>query len=118
MATASASPPKTLYRVLFHQQGKLYEVYARGIFQSELYGFIEIEDFVFGERGSAVVDPTEERLKKEFQNVGRVFIPMHAVVRIDEVEKGGAAKIRELGEAESKVSYLPLPPMPPVNRND
>jgi len=43
---------------------------------------------------------------------------MHALVRIDEVEKGGAAKIRDAGEAESKVSYLPLPPLPPANRND
>ncbi len=115
---ASTSPLKTLYRVLFYQQGKMYEVYVRGLFQSELYGFVEIEDFVFGERGSAVVDPTEERLKNEFEHVGRAFIPMHAVVRIDEVEKGGAAKIRDAGEAESKVSYLPLPPLPPANRND
>jgi len=53
---ASTSPLKTLYRVLFYQQGKMYEVYVRGIFQSELYGFVELEDFVFGERGAANPD--------------------------------------------------------------
>ena len=31
-----------------------------------MYGFIEIEAFVFGERSQMIVDPAEERLKNEF----------------------------------------------------
>ena len=42
-----------IYKVMFVNQNQVYEVYARQIFQSELYGFIEIEEFVFGERTQA-----------------------------------------------------------------
>ena len=38
------------YRILFHNQGQIYEVYARNIYQSDLYGFVEVEDYVFGNR--------------------------------------------------------------------
>ena len=63
------------------------------VYQSDLYGFIEIEDYVFNERSQVLVDPSEERLKTEFTGVRRSFIPMQAVIRIDEVEKSGVSKI-------------------------
>ena len=110
------NPP--IYRVLFHQQNQLYEVYVRGIYQSDLYGFVEIEDFLFGERSRSVVDPAEERLKTEFQNVGRVFLPMHSILRIDEVEKVGIAKVREARGGDSKVTPFPLPGRIPLNQSD
>ena len=31
-----------VYRILFQNNGQVYEVYARNIYQSELYGFVEI----------------------------------------------------------------------------
>jgi hypothetical protein len=40
-----------------------------------------------------VVDPSEEKLKAEFSGVRRSFIPIQAIIRIDEVEKSGVAKI-------------------------
>ena len=43
-----------IYKVVFFNQGQIYEVYARQIYQSDLYGFIEIEELVFGERSGAV----------------------------------------------------------------
>ena len=52
-----------------------------------------IGDIVFGEKTTVVVDPSEEHLKSEFHGVRRTYIPMHAVVRIDEVEKEGVATI-------------------------
>jgi len=107
-----------VYRVIFHQQDQLFEVYVRGVYQSDLYGFVEIEDFLFGERSRTVVDPAEERLKTEFQNVGRVFVPMHAVVRIDEVEKAGVAKVRESRGGDSKIMPFPLTGRMPVNQGD
>lgn len=84
-----------VYRVSFMNQGQVFEVYARQVYQSELYGFIEIEELVFGEKAKVVVDPGEERLKSEFEGVKRSFIPMHAIIRIDEVEKSGPAKVSE-----------------------
>ncbi|HXG27617.1 MAG TPA: DUF1820 family protein [Nevskiales bacterium] len=98
---------RKLYRVTFLSQGKVYEVYARKVSQSGLYAFIEIEQLVFGERSSVVVDPAEERLKTEFADVVRSYIPMHAVLRIDEVSKQGVAKISEAGEG-SKVTPFPV----------
>ena len=81
-----------IYRVTFFNQGQVYEIYARHVFQSELWGFLEVEQFVFGERSKMIVDPAEEKLKSEFSAIKRSFIPMHSVVRIDEVEKEGAGK--------------------------
>ena len=48
---------KSIYRVLFVNQGKLYELYAREIYQGELYGFIEVEELIFGERSSVLINP-------------------------------------------------------------
>lgn len=82
-----------IYRITFLNKGKVYEVFAKQVYQSELYGFIEIEDYLFDERSQVVVDPSEEKLKSEFSGVKRSFVPLQAIIRIDEVEKAGVAKI-------------------------
>ena len=41
--------PAPIYKVIFVNQGQMFEIYARQIYQSDLYGFIEIEELVFGE---------------------------------------------------------------------
>jgi len=106
---------KHIYRVLFLSQGQVYEVYARKVVPSDLYGFVEVEDYVFGERSKMVIDPAEERLRNEFEGVQRSFIPMHALIRIDEVEKEGTAKISDA--SGEKVTPFPVPmpktPKPP-----
>ncbi|MFT4714360.1 MAG: hypothetical protein ACJAVI_001821 [Candidatus Azotimanducaceae bacterium] len=84
-----------IFKVIFFNQSEIFEVYARQIYQSDLYGFIEIEEMVFGERSQLVVDPSEEKLKAEFDGVNRSYIPMHSIVRIDEVAKEGVGKISE-----------------------
>ena len=96
-----------IYRVLFQNQGQIYEVYARNIYQSELYGLVEIEDYTFSNKSQVVIDPSEERLRSEFEGVKRSFVPMHAVIRIDEVEKEGVAKITATDG--SKVTPFPMP---------
>jgi hypothetical protein len=104
-----------IYKVIFQNQNQVYEVYARQIFQSDMWGFIEIEEFVFGERSQILVDPSEERLKNEFAGVKRSYIPMHSIIRIDEVEKEGAAKISD-SKGEGNVSSFPLPGMVPTQK--
>ncbi len=89
---------KNIFKVSFYNQSNVYEVYARKVYQSDLHGFITIEELKFHERSSVVVDPGEEKLKTEFEQVKRFFVPMHAIIRIDEVEKQGVAKISEAGE--------------------
>jgi hypothetical protein len=99
-------PVKNIYKIVFFNQGKVYEIFARRLYQGDLYGFVVVEDLVFGERSTIVVDPSEERLKTEFEYVKRAHIPMHAVVRIDEVEKQGVAKISDAG---ANVAMFPSP---------
>ncbi|MDP1603227.1 MAG: DUF1820 family protein [Legionella sp.] len=100
---------KTIYRITFANQETIYEIYARKISESEMFGFLEVEEFVFGENTSLVVDPSEERLKIEFENVQRTFIPMHSVYRIDEVSKQGIGKVRDKLSEGGKVSLFPIP---------
>ena len=95
-----------IYRVIFHNQGKVYEIYARKVADGGMLGFVQIEELTFGERTQVVVDPAEERLKGEFDGVTRTFLPLHAIIRIDEVEKQGVAKITD---AEGNVAQFPMP---------
>lgn len=101
-----------VYKVIFLNQNEVYEVYAKHVYQSDMYGFIEIEEFVFGERSQMIVDPSEEKLKTEFASVARSYIPMHSLIRIDEVEKEGIPKISEFtGENVTKLNFSrPLQP--------
>ena len=96
-----------IYRIYFHSHGQIYEVYARSFYQSDVYGFVVVEDYIFGERSQMVIDPAEDKLRAEFETVQRTFIPMHAVIRIDEVEKEGVAKITDT--SGSNVTPFPMP---------
>ena len=82
-----------IFKIMFVNQGKVYEVYARKVGQGRLFGFIEVEELDFGERSTVVLDPSEERIKSEFSGVKCTMLPMHSILRIDEVKKQGQAKI-------------------------
>lgn len=99
---------QAVYKVIFQNNNQVFEVFARQIYQSEMWGFIEVEEFVFGERSSILVDPSEEKLKSEFKGVKRSYIPMQAIIRIDEVEKEGPSKISETSGSDGNVSRLPF----------
>ncbi len=109
---------KSIYRVIFHNQGKVYELYAREVSQNELYAFVEVGDIIFGERSKLVVDPSEEQLKSEFSGVKRTYLPLHAVVRIDEVDKEGTNKIIAAVGEKGKVTPFPMPISPPGGKPD
>jgi len=104
---------KHIYKVVFVNQEQVYEVYVKNVYQGEMYGFVVIEGFLFGEKSSIVVDPTEEKLRIEFEGVERTFIPMHKVVRIDQVKKHGTAKMtsvnKDAEESFRKVTTLYTP---------
>lgn len=101
----SSSP---IYKVMFVNQGQTYEIYAKAVESSLIYGFIEVEQLLFGERSNVVVDPSEEKLKAEFDGVQKTFIPMHAVIRIDQVSQQGNAKISD-HKGSNVVTHLPFP---------
>ena len=102
-----------IYKVVFYNMDKVYEVFARQIYQSDLYGFIEIEGVIFGERNQLVVDPNEEKLKTEFESVQRSYVPIHSIIRIDEVEKEGVAKISDAAAGSGKIAHMPVAPFRP-----
>jgi hypothetical protein len=101
---------KPVFRVVFLNNGKTYEVYAKSVNQGHLYGFVEIEEILFNNRSGIVVDPSEEKLKAEFEGVKRTQVPIHSVIRIDEVDKQGVSKIGEASNAV--VTPFPLPSTP------
>ena len=103
-----------IFKIMFVNQGKVYEVYARKVSQGRLFGFIEVEDLTFGERSTVLLDPAEERIKSEFEGVKCTMLPMHSILRIDEVKKQGQAKISAL-EGGANVAQFPLGMYQPAN---
>jgi len=98
---------KSIYKIIFVSQGQVYEIYARNVGHGSLFGFVEVEKLVFGERSTVVVDPSEEKIKTEFAGVTRTYLPMHSIIRIDEVEKQGASKVSKL--EGGNVAQFPVP---------
>ena len=105
---------KNLYKIVFMSQGQVYEIYARNVSHGGLFGFIEVEELVFGERSSVVVDPSEEKIRSEFENVKRTYLPMHSILRIDEVDKQGKSKVFKM---EGNVTQFPMPIYTPSDSN-
>ncbi len=97
--SSETKSPRRVYKVIFLNQGETFEIYASAVSQGSLFGFVEVEELLFGERTQVVVDPSEERLKTEFKGVRRIYVPLHAVVRIDEVEKEGVSRVTAKSEA-------------------
>ena len=95
-----------IFKIMFVNQGKVYEVYARKVSQGRLFGFIEVEELVFGERTTVVLDPGEERIKSEFTGVKCTMLPMHSILRIDEVKKQGVSKVSDF--EGTNVSAFPM----------
>ena len=98
-----------MYRVSFLKHGKVYEMFCQDLSNSNLWGFVELTGLVFGEKGSVVVDPTEEKMRDEFEGVEALFLPMHSVLSIEKVKKRGQAVIRDRKSGE-KVTPFPLTP--------
>jgi len=96
---------KPTFRIQFHNNNKIYELYAHEVSQSQMAGFIEIGEIIFGEQSKLLIDPAEEKLKLEFANVKNTYIPHFAVIRIDEVESSG--KNRILDSDGSSVTTFP-----------
>ncbi len=107
-------PQEPIYKIVFANQGKVYEIYARNVSHGSLFGFIEVEKLVFGARTTVVVDPAEEKIRTEFEGVARTYLPLHSIIRIDEVEKQGTSKITS---AEGgNVTQFPMPMYTPPGK--
>jgi hypothetical protein len=103
---------KTLYKITFHNHGKIYELYAERVNSGSLWGFIEVAGLAFDVHEGLVVDPTEERLRDEFGGTKVLHLPMQSIVRIEEVEKKGQSAIRDAASGETVITPFPLPAKP------
>jgi hypothetical protein len=105
-----AKPDKEkLYRIAFLNHGKVYELFCTGVNTSHLLGFVEVTGLEFEEKDSLVVDPTEEKMRDEFDGVEVLHLPIHSVLRVEQVRKKGQAVIRD---RESGEKVMPFPTQP------
>lgn len=98
-----------LYKVIFINRSKVYELYARDVFSSEIYGFIYVAELVFDQNKRLVIDPAEEKLRDEFENVNVLHLPLQSIIRIEEVKKKQSCKIREIKSGENISQFPPMP---------
>jgi hypothetical protein len=99
-----------IFKVSFFNNGKVYQLHAQQVGQGDLYGFVSVSELLFDEHTTVVIDPAEERLKAEFEGVNRLILPMHAIIRIEEVEQRGQNKILEMDGKASNITPFPMPP--------
>ena len=100
-----------IFKIMFVNQGKVYEVYARKVSHGSLFGFVEIEELVFGERSSVVVDPGEERSRRIRGRQAQ--LPAAA---LGHPHRRGAQAGRQQDRARSRarnVAQFPMPLLPP-----
>lgn len=112
-----AKKNKAVFRIKFRHQDQLIELYAHGVSQSSMMAFVEVNDLIFDNKTDVLIDPSEEKLKAEFGGVKSTYIPIHAIIRIDEVEKTGNNKIRPLSEHEAQAGTItPFPHSSPTRK--
>lgn len=107
-----------VYRVHFLGNDTYYQIYAKSIRESSLFGFLEVSELLFGEHSNIVIDPSQERLRTEFENVERLYIPMQDIVRIDEMTTTGAPKLTLIGNQKDNVRHFPTRPNREVNKEE
>jgi hypothetical protein len=105
----SKTSKEKLFRIAFLNHGKVYELFCSGVCTSGLLGFVEVSGLEFGDKDSLVVDPTEEKVRDEFEGVEILHLPMHSVLRVEQVKQKGTAVIRDR-ESGEKVTPFPIQP--------
>lgn len=96
-----------IFKILFLQREEVYELYARQVMESDMYGFIVVEELVFGEHSALLIDPAEEKLKLQFDDVKRTYIPIHNLLRIDEVEREEGSRLGGTASNSGQISPFP-----------
>lgn len=115
-----------IYRIIFTQEDKIYEIYARYVSEDSMVGFIDAEELLFSTSthlvsennansttppaitppGTNTADLPEAILQAEFQGVKRTYIPLHQILRIDEMTQHDAMKIKAHYTSTGNVHHL------------
>ncbi len=90
-----------LYKVVFMQRDEVLELYARYITEDSLVGFVEVEELVFSDPDAKIVlNPNLEKLKQQFDGVQRTYLPIHTILRIDEIDQPSVATVIHADKAK------------------
>ena len=98
-----------MYKVIFHNHQRVYEIYAEQVRSSELFGFIEISGLQLGSAEQILVNLDEEKLRHEFGDSESCLLPQHTILRIDRVKNRGEARLREFRDSDKVVTPFPAP---------
>ena len=76
-----------LYCITFKTDTEVYNLHCRKITDSSYYGFLQVEEFIFRDQRKYVIEPQDEKVRREFGRLTRTTIPFHSILRIDEYEE-------------------------------
>jgi hypothetical protein len=77
---------KKLFKISFiNEKKEVLQIFANEVNPTSFLGLIEVSDIVFIDASDILVTPDDEKIRKEFQDVVKTYIPISYVVRIDEV---------------------------------
>lgn len=77
---------KKLFKINFiNSEKETLTIHASKVNPSEYLGLIEVSDIVFLDSSDIILNPQDDKIKKEFKNVERTFLPLNSIIRIDEV---------------------------------
>ncbi|MBN2231558.1 MAG: DUF1820 family protein [Deltaproteobacteria bacterium] len=85
-----------IYRVHFKTGKRDYALLARSVTESEMFGFVEIADFIFTDSDRLIISPEDDALRKEFARIRSIAVPHQYILRIDRLND----------EQDIGVSYL------------
>ena len=87
-----------IYRIQFKTGNRNYSLLARSLGESEMFGFIEVSDFIFEDKKRLIISPEDDALRKEFSKVNFICIPHQYILRIDSLNN----------EQDIGISYLKI----------
>lgn len=91
----------TYFKVQFIDGKKeLLTFYAKAVNPSSYIGLIEISDIMFMD-SDILINPEDEKIRKEFKGVKRTFLPLSSIIRIDEIEEVKSSVLKVIPKKET-----------------
>ncbi len=90
-----------LYKITFHSQVKVFEIFAKKVSHSELPGFLKVEGLRSGERRALEkrIGWSERRATDSLtRSIKCSYIPVSSIIRIDELEEQPSQQFQRFTE--------------------
>jgi len=91
----------SLYKVHFTWKEKEVELAAKSLDLTHPY-FVSIKDIVFPEKGSLIIDPAYDEIRKSFGKANHLMIPFQTVSLIEEYRDEDVAKVMPFTMVDEK----------------